>query len=90
MGTTVHIAVITCDGDALPRAQASIERYDLRWSRFRADSELSRLNACAGRPVILARDTYALVSASVEAWRRTGGHFDPTVVEEFLGMLAEV
>lgn len=79
MGTTVHITAITCDPTVLDRAQASIERYDQRWSRFRPESELSRLNACAGRPVIMARDTFALVAAAVEAWYRTGGHFDPTV-----------
>ncbi|MCP3910477.1 MAG: hypothetical protein GY713_05955 [Actinomycetia bacterium] len=79
MGASVHLAAITCDATILERAQASIERYDQRWSRFRADSELSRLNACTGRPVILARDTFALVSLVVEAWHRTGGHFDPTV-----------
>ncbi|MCP5025447.1 MAG: FAD:protein FMN transferase [Actinomycetia bacterium] len=79
MGTTVHITAITCDPTVLDRARASIERYDQRWSRFRAESELSRLNSCAGRPVILARDTFALVAAAIGAWHRTGGHFDPTV-----------
>ncbi len=79
MGTTVHLAAVTCDPPVLERAQASIERYDRRWSRFRPESELSRLNACAGRPVIMARDTFALVAAAVDAWHRTGGYFDPTV-----------
>ncbi|HWB37701.1 MAG TPA: FAD:protein FMN transferase, partial [Rugosimonospora sp.] len=43
-------------------------------------SELSRLNAAAGTPVRLSPDTFALVEAAVEAWRRTGGRFDPTVL----------
>jgi thiamine biosynthesis lipoprotein len=52
---------------------------EARWTRFRADSELSRLNAAAGAPVVVSADTYALIELAVDAWRRTGGRFDPTV-----------
>ncbi len=38
------------------------------------------MNAAAGRPVVVSSDTFALVAAAVEAWRWSGGLFDPTVL----------
>ena len=38
-----------------PTARTRIEQLEARWSRFRPDSELCRLNAAAGRPVLVSR-----------------------------------
>ncbi len=61
-------------------AQQRVDELERRWSRFIADSEISRLNAATGRPLAVSDDTRLLVERAVEAWRLTGGGFDPTVL----------
>lgn len=48
-------------------------------SRFVADSDLSRVNAAAGRLVPVGRLTLQLVDVAIDAARRTSGACDPTV-----------
>lgn len=84
MGTWVHLLVEGAGhraGALLEQAVARIEDLERRWSRFLPTSELSRLNAAAGHPVLLAPDTYLLVEQAVAAWRATAGRFDPTVLD---------
>ena len=81
MGTEVQLLTVGADDRAgLEAVRGLIASLEARWSRFRPESELSRLNAAAGSLVSLPGDTFALVEAAVEAWRLTGGHFDPTVL----------
>ncbi len=87
MGSTAHVVVVAHDpAPLLERARERLAELEARWSRFRADSEISRLNAAAGRPVLVSTDTVALVSRSVDGWRRTGGLFDPTVHAALVGL----
>jgi thiamine biosynthesis lipoprotein len=66
--------------DALSAADIRLDELESRWSRFRSDSEVSRLNDCSGQPVEVSPDTVGLVAAALSAWRTTGGWFDPTVL----------
>ena len=84
MGSDVHLIIVGGDDDTLKRAIARIEELESRWSRFRSDSEVSALNASAGRPVPVSADTRLLVARAVEAWRLTGGSFDPTLLDDLL------
>lgn len=79
MGSDIHLIVV---GDAalLDVAVARIEQLESRWSRFRPDSEVSMLNRRAGHLVPVSADTVLLVERAIEAWRLTGGSFDPTVL----------
>jgi thiamine biosynthesis lipoprotein len=81
MGSDAHVVVVTAgDGVALVAAAwARIDELESRWSRFRADSEISTLNRCAGRPVAVSNDTLALIHHASAAWRLTEGCYDPTV-----------
>lgn len=80
MGTDVEVIVVGgADGDAIG-AQARVDELERRWSRFLPDSELSRLNAAGGGPVMVSRLTFELVRRAVDAWRETEGRFDPTVL----------
>jgi thiamine biosynthesis lipoprotein len=54
-------------------------RVEAAASRFRADSELSRANALAGRPVPISRLLTDLVGAALDAAAQTGGAVDPTI-----------
>lgn len=58
---------------------------DRKWSRFRADSELSELNRGAGKPVAVSSETCTLMSLAIEAWRSTDGLFDPTILGSLVG-----
>jgi thiamine biosynthesis lipoprotein len=84
MGTRAHVVVHAADldqADVLRRsAVARLHSLESKWSRFRADSEISRINEHAGEPVDVSRETVLLVERSVEAWDRTDGRFDPTVL----------
>lgn len=75
------------DADRLAvHAVARLEQLERRWSRFLPTSEITALNAAAGRPLRVSSDTVRLVTELVSAWHRTGGAFDPTL----LGSLVEL
>jgi thiamine biosynthesis lipoprotein len=81
MSTEVELIVVGAgDLGVLDGVAELIASLDARWSRFQPSSELSMLNAAGGRPVHLLPDTFALVEAALDAWRRTGGRFDPTIL----------
>ena len=88
MGTRAHVVVHGRDlahAEVLRRsAVARLHALEAKWSRFRADSEVSRINEYAGAPVDVSRETVLLVERSVEAWQRTQGRFDPTVLPALL------
>lgn len=79
MGTDVLIAA-DVGRSVLRAAESTVRRLERRWSRFLEDSTLSRLNAAAG-PAVVDDDTYVAVDLAVQAWRWTGGLFDPTVLD---------
>ena len=82
MGSDVHVVVVGGALDSIDRAVERIEQLEGRWSRFRADSEITMLNNNAGRPVAVSSDTRLLVDRAIEAWCLTGGSFDPTLLDE--------
>jgi FAD:protein FMN transferase len=51
-----------------------------RCSRFRSDSELSRMNAAAGRRIRISQALAAHLGAALDAAAATGGLFDPSVL----------
>jgi thiamine biosynthesis lipoprotein len=80
MGADAHLVLVGGDPGLLDDARAHLELLEARWSRFRQSSELCRLDAHPGRPVVVSRDTFAVIARAVDAWWRTGGRFDPTVL----------
>ena len=80
MGSDVHVIVVGGLARLLHDAADFIEDLEARWSRFRPTSEISRLNAMAGRPVTVSTETLALVQRALEGARITGGRYDPTVL----------
>jgi thiamine biosynthesis lipoprotein len=86
MGSRGHVVVVDGDPGLVGRAVDRLAELEARWSRFRPDSELNRVNAAGGAPCLVSTDTAVLVAALVDAWRRTGGRFDPTV-HDALGAL---
>ena len=68
--------------DAARREQDYIEDFARRLSRFRADSELSFLNASRARVVPASLLLRTIIQAGLWAAARTAGLVDPTLVTE--------
>jgi FAD:protein FMN transferase len=80
LGTGVRLIVLGGYLDVARRAVEDVlDRVDRTYSRFRDDSELSRLNARAGQSVALSPLLADAIAAGLDAARRTRGAVDPTV-----------
>jgi len=88
-GTTAVLLVTALPAISQARAIADGElaAIDLACSRFRPDSELSRLNAAAGRGAQQVSPLFAeLLAAALRAARLTGGDVDPTCGRALAGL----
>lgn len=76
-------AVVVHEPGALGVARAAVEAelaaVDLACSRFRPDSELSRVNRADGRPVLVSPLFLEALQAAVHAAVVSGGIVDPTI-----------
>lgn len=81
MGAEVSVVAAV---PAAERAGAEVARLFEHWeqalSRFREDSELSRLNARAGRPVAVSELLFGALASALAAARATAGLYDPTML----------
>jgi thiamine biosynthesis lipoprotein len=85
MGGNAHLMAVVDDAAhgeyVLSAACARLRQLQDRWSRFRSDSEVSRLGRADGRPLQVSGDTRLLVAWCVRAWRRSAGRFDASVLD---------
>ena len=81
LGTNATVVVADPAGLAAACAgvQAVIEEIDRAASRFREDSEISRVNAAAGAPVLVSEAFVRAARCALRAAQITGGDLDPTV-----------
>jgi thiamine biosynthesis lipoprotein len=81
LGTSVVLHTTSPDGLAAARTAVACElaAIDETCSRFRADSELSQLNARAGRRVKVGPLLLAALEVALRAAELTDGDVDPTV-----------
>lgn len=81
LGTGVRVVVT--DAPLLATAKAAVDAtlraVDAACSRFRDDSELTRLNACAGGETRISPLLARAIAEGLRAARLTGGDVDPTV-----------
>lgn len=81
LGTTV--TVVTTDLHTLPLVEQVLHQdlaaIDLACSRFRPDSELSRLNAAAGTATVVSPLLASALDVALRAAELTDGAVDPTV-----------
>jgi FAD:protein FMN transferase len=80
LGTT---AVLRTCGTGVGAVRAAVQRevdaIDAAASRFRSDSELSRLNAARGSRLVVSRLFLEAVRAAIDAAAISGGAVDPTL-----------
>jgi len=67
---------------ALGEVESLFNNAESILSRFNPDSELSRLNASAGKLFQASSILFEVVEAALQASRDTGGLFDPTILPE--------
>jgi thiamine biosynthesis lipoprotein len=80
MGTEIELLVDAAGAErALDAAEGEFHRLEALLSRFRDDSELSRLNRDGS--IDAGPDLERVVALALEARERTGGRFDPTVYD---------
>ncbi len=83
MGCAAHLAV-SAENASLVRALTTkgiemVETLEAHWSRFRSDSDVTRINSESGTWVSVAPSTFAAVQLAVLANELTGGRFDALV-----------
>jgi thiamine biosynthesis lipoprotein len=86
MGSDCHVLIHGGTAEDLTFAEAEVRRLEALWSRFREDSEVSRLNAADGSPAPVSVETMALLCRAVRAQRLTGGWFDPFMGRDIVGL----
>ena len=78
-----NATVVVADGAGLAAArrsvQAVIEEIDRAASRFREDSEISRVNGAGGAPVAVSETFVRAARCAIRAAQITGGDLDPTI-----------
>lgn len=86
MGTLVRCVAPPSPGfgPATHRVRAIFEREERRFSRFRGDSELARVNAAAGSWIEVSAPFAEVMTLALSAWRGTEGRFDPTLLRAMI------
>ena len=81
LGTTATLVVT--EPAALPRSRTILDEVladiDRSCSRFRADSDLSRVNDAGGQPVTVGPTLIDAIDVALRAARLTDGDVDPTI-----------
>ena len=86
MGCAVDVVIVGGSPDLVDLSRTSIDHLERRWSRFRPDSDISRLNHAAGSTVHIDPATVVLLQAMLDGWRATGGVFDPTLLAPLVSL----
>jgi thiamine biosynthesis lipoprotein len=81
LGTMAELVVTdpACLVAAASILRSELEHVDRVASRFRVDSEISRLQTACGREVVVSPDLFELLVVSLQAAEATDGAVDPTV-----------
>jgi len=84
LGTTCALFAVGLQPDRLIEGEAWVRRLGARFTRFSADSELSRLNACAGRWIAVGQEMEAVLRDSLLAYESSGGLVNIAVLPSML------
>jgi thiamine biosynthesis lipoprotein len=82
MGTLLRVETESSSTDSAAAARdaffAEVARLEGRLSRFRPDSDVSRVNrAAGGAPAAVSPDAFEAIARALDYARETGGAFDP-------------
>ncbi len=86
MGTTIRVLApewepqLNLFDEAVRSVERTFKRLEDRFTRFRGDSELSRVNARTGQWTTVSEGFIDVLRAALDAALMTGGLFDPTIL----------
>lgn len=80
MGCTAHLVVHGGTAAMLDEGERRLRELESWWSRFLADSDITRANERPGEAVAVQPDTLAVVARAIDGWKQTDGRFDITVL----------
>lgn len=86
MACGLHLMTVDAPDDAIAGAVAGLRGLEQLWSRFVPSSDISRLNRSGGMPTAVAPETLTLVETMREAYRMTGGAYDPTILRTLVDL----
>lgn len=70
----------SADAKTLQQVENRVRELEAKWTRFAADSELMQLNATAGAPNFVSKDTVTLLRAMVRGFDLSQGAFNPSLL----------
>src|SRR5271157_5465916 len=79
LGTAFEIRISKQDQELVSPCFDELARIEAAYSRFRDDSELSRLNRNLGKWQATTEEMIYLISAALEFQKKTEGYFDVTL-----------
>lgn len=82
MGVTGNIVLVDAPEGLGENARRRLDQLEARWSRFRADSDISRINSAGGSWTAVSRDTLVLLRYMQQANIATRGAFNPSLLPE--------
>jgi thiamine biosynthesis lipoprotein len=86
MGTELVVLAPGSSDAAGPIVRDLFAEWDRRFSRFRADSELSAINAAAGSTISISAGFVAVLRVALDAAAATDGLFDPTLETQLVDL----
>jgi thiamine biosynthesis lipoprotein len=90
MGSAIELTSVGVSEAELDRAAGIAfglaEQWEIRLSRFRPQSELTRLNGAAGEATLVSREFLTVLDAALDGHRRSGGRYDPTVLPALVAL----
>ena len=85
MGTTVSLLLPEQQSEvAATLVQMLFAEWEQTLSRFLTESELSRLNERAGKPVVVGTILWKVLTTALQAARATKGIYDPTLLKQLV------
>lgn len=84
MASETQIIAVEPSPDAIADAERRLHQLEQHWSRFIADSDVSRINTSDGGWLPVSSDTLTLIATMQAASVETDGRFDPTLMHELL------
>lgn len=84
MGTVSNLLIVGGTDDMLDDLVRTAGHLESLWSRFIADSDISRLNNAEGEPTVVNPLTAKLVAEMLAARTLTDGEYDPTILPKLI------
>jgi thiamine biosynthesis lipoprotein len=86
MGCAVELELVGGSVGHLALARDRLAFLEACWSRFMAHSDVSRLNAAQGEPLVVNPATILLLEAMSVGYTATDGAFDPTLLAPLVSL----